>query len=267
MREFHKDKKRYFDMQYRTTKEYIIPYISDVVNLDMPIDVLEIGCAEAGVLKAFTESGHRTFGIELSEGRVKLAKEFLAKELSSGQFRIINKNIYDINIDDDIGNKFDLVILKDVIEHIHNQEKFMAKVADFLKPDGKIFFGFPPWMMPFGGHQQVCKSKFLSYLPYYHMLPMPIYKSILKLGGESPTTVEALVEIKETGISIERFNRILRKEAFKVEKHDLFLTNPIYKYKFGLKVRRQLKLIQGLPWIRNFVSTCAYYLISKRGIN
>lgn len=263
MREFHTDKKRYFDMQFRTTKEYIIPYISDKIDLSQKLDILEIGCAEAGVLKAFTETGHNCVGIELSDGRVDLAKQFLAEELGSGQFRIINKNIYDIDIEKDIGNKFDLVILKDVIEHIPGQEKFMNKVGDFLKKDGKIFFGFPPWQMPFGGHQQLCRSKLLQYLPYFHMLPKPIYKSILKLGREPDFVIKELLEIKETGISVERFNRILKKESYHIDKHQMFIFNPIYKYKFGLKVRKQAKFIQVIPWFRNFVSTCAYYLVSK----
>lgn len=263
MREFHTDKKRYFDMQYRTSKEYIMPYVSDEIDLAKSKDILEIGCAEAGVLKAFLEGGHRCMGIELSEGRVELAKQFLADELNSGQFRIINKNIYDIKIEEDIGNKFDLIILKDVIEHIPEQERFMAAIGGFLKPNGKMFFGFPPWMMPFGGHQQICKSKLLSYLPYFHLLPMFLFKGLLKIGGESPGTIEAMIEIKETGISIERFNKILSTEQFKILKHQLFLTNPIYKYKFGLKVRKQLRIVEKIPWFRNFVSTCAYYVISK----
>ena len=48
-----------------------------------------------------------------------------------------------------------------------------------LKDKGQIFFGFPPWYMPFGGHQQVAHKKWTSKLPYYHILPMPIYKAIL----------------------------------------------------------------------------------------
>lgn len=264
MYEFHKDKARYFGMQYKTTKEYIIPYISDHINLSEQKQILEIGCAEAGVLKAFLDQGHHCMGIELSEGRVQLANEFLKEEVAEGRARILNKNIYDIDIEKDIGNRFDLVILKDVIEHIPNQEKFMSKIGDFLNPGGKIFFGFPPWMMPFGGHQQLCRSKMLKRLPYFHLFPKTIYKGILKVAGEPEVVIKDLMEVKDTGISVERFNRILKKEGYQIDKHHLFLTNPIYKYKFNLKVRRQSSVIAAIPWVRNFVSTCAYYLISKK---
>ncbi len=262
MFEFHKDKSRYFQMQYEVTKEYVIPFLEDHIDLDQPLNVLEIGCAEAGVLKAFLERGHTCTGIELHEYRVKLAEQFLAKEVAENRINFICKNIFDIDPDNDLPAKFDLILLKDVIEHIHDQAKFMEELNGFLKPNGKVFFGFPPWQMPFGGHQQICKGKVLSKLPYYHLLPEGVYKSILKMGKEPEGIIDELLEIKETGISIERFEGILKKEGYTTHNKKLFLINPIYKYKFNLAPRDQLPLIKAIPGIRNFLSTCAYYLVS-----
>ena len=50
--------------------------------------------------------------------------------------------------------QFDLILLKDVIEHIPDQERVIPYLKEFLKPGGRVFFGFPPWYMPHGGHQQ-----------------------------------------------------------------------------------------------------------------
>lgn len=261
MFDFHKDKERYFRMQYTNSREYILPFIAEYIDLTVPLDILEIGCAEAGVLKAFTDQGHRCVGIELDPNRTALARHFMKAELESGQISFMAENIYDIDVERDLDTKFDLVILKDVIEHIHDQHKFMSFLHKFLKPGGKIFFGFPPWQMPFGGHQQVAKSKILSALPYYHMLPRPLYGWILRALGESPQKVANMLEIKDTGISIERFERILRDEKYTILKRQLYLINPIYKYKFGVSARKQLGLISAIPVLRNFLSTCAYYLI------
>ncbi|GAB5409605.1 MAG: class I SAM-dependent methyltransferase [Balneolaceae bacterium] len=263
MFEFHTDKSTYFNYQYGASKEYIIPFLEKTFELKPDHKVLEIGCAEAGVLKAFIEKGHECVGIELSASRVKLAEQFMAKEVEANKVSFITKNIYDIDIEKDIGHKFDLVILKDVIEHIPNQEVFIRKLKDFLNPDGKVFFGFPPWQMPFGGHQQTCTKKIMSVLPYYHLLPMNVYKRVLKLAGEPSKTIEGLVEIKETGISIERFERIFKEENFTQLRRQLFLINPIYKYKFNLKPRAQSGFLSSIPVLRNFVSTCAYYVIQK----
>jgi len=264
MFEFHKDKSRYFQMQYEVTKEYVIPFLENHIDLDKSLNVLEIGCAEAGVLKAFLERGHNCTGIELYESRIKLAEKFLAKEVAENRINFICKNIFDIDPANDLPEKFDLILLKDVIEHIHDQTKFMEELNGFLKPTGKVFFGFPPWQMPFGGHQQICKGKVLSKLPYYHLLPQGIYKSILKMGNEPDKVIDDLLEIKETGISIERFEGILKREGYTTHNKKLFLINPIYKYKFNLAPRDQFSFIKAIPGIRNFLSTCAYYLVSPK---
>ena len=222
---------------------------------------------KVGVLKAFTELGCQCLGIELQEGRVKLANQFMKEEVEAGKIKFISSDIYDIDTEKDLDFKFDLVILKDVIEHIHDQDRFIRRVADFLRPGGMIFYGFPPWYMPFGGHQQIAKSKLLSKLPYYHLLPMPLYKAMLKAFGENQSRVDDLVEIKETGISIERFERLKRKHGFEIVKKKFFLINPIYRYKFGLKPRGQNAILGGIPFFRNFFTTAVYYLTTPIGQN
>jgi 2-polyprenyl-3-methyl-5-hydroxy-6-metoxy-1,4-benzoquinol methylase len=261
MFDFHKDKERYFNMQKETSVNYVIPFIEDCIDLSEPKAILEIGCAEAGVLKAFTDFGHDCTGIELQKDRVEIAKTFFEKELANGQIKFLVKDIMKIDIDNEIGHRFDLIILKDVIEHIPDQALFINKLKDFLNPGGIVFFGFPPWQMPFGGHQQMARSKFLSMLPYYHLLPKPLYKSILKSAKEQEKVVKELLEIKDTGISIERFKKITQKAGFQLKKQKLFLINPIYKYKFNLKPREQFGIVSIIPGIRNFFSTCAYFVI------
>ena len=263
MFDFHSNKDVYFNIQYKTSKEYIIPFIEKISPIKKDFKVLEIGCAEAGVLKAFTDLKIKSFGIELSPTRTQLATQYLSDEVEAGLISFLSKDIYDVDIENDIGHKFDLIILKDVIEHIHDQKRVLNRLSDYLEPDGKIFFAFPPWQMPFGGHQQICKSKILMYMPYFHLLPMKVYASILKIFGEKPSNIEALKEIKETGISIERFEKILKEESYTIIAKQLFLINPIYKYKFGLKEVNQASFIAKIPILRNFVSTCAYYFVEK----
>jgi SAM-dependent methyltransferase len=261
--EFHKDKETYIKYQQENAEKYVIPFIEQVLPLKVGMHVMEIGCAEGGVLKAFLERGCLGTGVELSEGRTKRAEQVLSKEINSGQAKLVNKNIYDVDIESEMPHRFDLIILKDVIEHIHDQDKVLGKLRDFLKPNGHIFFGFPPWQMPFGGHQQIANKKWLSVLPYYHLLPMPIYKGFLNLFGETPNRIDDLVEIKETGISIERFERLIKKNNYSTPKKTYFLINPIYKYKFNLEPRKQVGLITKIPYLRNFLTTCMYYMVKK----
>lgn len=261
MYDFHKDKPRYFEMQYRVTKEYIIPFIRKAAPSLSFNRVLEIGCAEAGVLKAFLEEGAFCTGIELSQSRLDSAALFHEKALSEGRIEFINRNIFDIDPEHDLGGKYDLVILKDVIEHIPGQMEFINQLRSFVAEGGFIFFAFPPWAMPYGGHQQLAKNTILARTPYYHLLPAPIYKMLLKAGGENELTIQELMEIKETGISIERFERHIRENKMHVTAKKHYFINPIYKYKFGYEPGSTWKIIQMLPGIRNFLTTGVYYLI------
>jgi SAM-dependent methyltransferase len=260
--DFHKDKQVYFEHQYRNSQQYIVPFIEKIRPVGEPMRVLEIGCAEGGVLKAFTDLGCICTGIELKENRLELAREFMATEIETGKIRFIARDIYDIDVEKDLPQRFDLIILKDVIEHIHDQEKLLNRLHDYLAPGGSIFFGFPPWYMPFGGHQQMCANKKLAKLPYFHLLPMPLYRSVLRLFGETEVKVENLAEIKETGISIERFERIIKRSGYRVDRKIYYLVNPIYKYKFKLEPREQFPLLSVIPFARNFITTAMYYLVT-----
>jgi 2-polyprenyl-3-methyl-5-hydroxy-6-metoxy-1,4-benzoquinol methylase len=255
MFDFHSDSKRYFDMQYQNCKNSVIPFITTFYPLKKDVRVLEIGCADAGVLKAFLEQSCQCVGIELYPSRLEKAFENLAEYIAISQVKLVASDIFKITSVKDLGGKFDIIILKDVIEHISNQKKLINQLQSFLNQEGVIFFGFPPWQMPFGGHHQICRSKFLSRFPYIHLLPMPIYKWVMR------NETKELFEIKKTGISIERFERIIKESNYRIIGKRHFLINPIYQYKFNIKERKQRKIISSIPFVRNFLTTAVFYLI------
>jgi SAM-dependent methyltransferase len=263
MIELQGDFNRYYQQQFDTTNEFIIPFIEGVKPISNGLKFLEVGSGYGGICKAFANKGCRVTGIELLAYASDIAKDFLKEEIASGQVSIINKNVYDINPDKDLEEKFDIILLKDTIEHIHNQEKFISHIIHFLKPDGVIFFAFPPWFMPYGGHQQSLDHKFLEKLPYFHILPTPIYKGIMKAFGESEGRIADTLEVKETQISINRFERISKKAGFAIARRELYLINPSYKYKFGANPRKQFGIISAIPWFRDFLTTTCYYVLKK----
>jgi 2-polyprenyl-3-methyl-5-hydroxy-6-metoxy-1,4-benzoquinol methylase len=257
----HLNPKVRYDQQVDNSLSYVLPFIEATHAIGKGTTVLEIGTAEGGVLIPFIERGCQCVGVDLMAGRIELANEYNAKEIAEGKVEFLCQNIYEDAFLNRFRNSFDIIILKDVIEHVPEQEKFMPYLKNFLKPGGQIFFGFPPWYMPFGGHQQVCRTKWASVLPYYHILPKPLYKSILKLAGEHESVIEELLEIWDTQITIERFERIVKKSGYKILKKQGYLINPIYKFKFGLKPRKQWAPLTWIPYFRDFVTTCVYYTI------
>lgn len=257
----HKDDKVRFDQQVDNSRSYVLPFIEATKPLGHNVNVMEIGCGEGGVLLPFAERGCHCVGVDLNPLRIDIANNLLSKEVAEGRMEFIYKNVYDEDFLARFKNFFDVIILKDAIEHIPEQEKFIPYLKNFLKPGGQIFFGFPPWYMPFGGHQQICEGKFMSMLPYYHILPRGLYKGLLKLSGESDDVIKELMEIQATQISIERFEKIVNASGLQVIKKQHFFINPIYKYKFGLQPRKQWAPITHLYGLRNFLTTCVYYTV------
>lgn len=262
MSKLFSDKPRYFEIQYLNSRDSIIPFLEGVYTPKKNDNILEIGSSEGGVLRAFTELGCKCTGIELAQYRVDLANGFMAEEVEKGLVNFISEDIFNID-PNSLPHKFDLIILKDVIEHIHNQEKFMNRVEEFLTEDGIIFFGFPAWRMPYGGHQQCAESKLMAKLPYYHLLPMFAYKGILKLFGEKQNIIDGLVEIKETGISTKRFEKICKQNNYKILKQIKYLVAPIYEYKFGYKTKLLPKWLGAIPFINDFFTFQSYYIVKK----
>lgn len=267
MQKRHLDRQQYFNEQSESTRKYVLPYILQNYkenNNSKKIRVLEIGCGEGGNLLPFLEMYCECCGVELSESNYNNALQFYENNPLKSNLILLNKNIYD-TVPDEIGGVFDIIFLRDVIEHIPEQERFMKHLKQFVAPTGILFFAFPPWRMPFGGHQQISKKKWISSMPYIHIFPKSIYKFILKILGSSNNEINGLLEIASTGISIHRFEKIIRREKYTMIKKTHWLFNPNYQIKFGLKPRKVFKIFH-IPHIQDFYTTAVYYLLRIEGL-
>jgi len=262
MQERHLKRDKYFEEQSITTERYVMPFISSYKVIKPGMRVLEIGCGEGGNLKPFLDFGCLVTGVDILDSKINNANIFFANHPNRSNLTLIIRDIYDAG--SEFTEFFDIVFMRDVLEHIHDQGKFMAFAKRFLKPDGLFFLGFPPWQYPFGGHQQMCQSRLLSRMPYIHLLPGSLYPGILRLFRESEGLITDLLEIRQTRITIEQFLRVLKKENYAVQKVDYYFINPNYEIKFGLRPRLQRKFISGIPWLRNYFITTCYYLLSRK---
>lgn len=258
---YHDNKQRYFEHQCRVTADYVIPFIEKSGPLPPNARVLEIGCAEAGVLKAFLERGANAVGVDRNGVRLERGREFLAGAIEQGRLMLLHRDAHTLGEEEQFVGSFDLIVLKDVIEHVDDRPALFALMARLLRPGGRVFFSFPPWQMPFGGHQQNCQSRVLSRLPYFHLLPTTTYKKVLEAFGERPKRIESLLATRATGISTSEFEALVDRSGYRTLERRHYLTNPIYSYRFGIKPLTQGEgIVRQASW-RDFVTTCAYYLV------
>lgn len=255
MQKRHTDRYRYFREEAATTEKYFIPYLSEFIDVG-DISVLEVGCGEGGNLLPFARRGCRVVGVDLSEQRVRQAESFFSRECAAGTF--VCDDVMHYRGD---GRLFDLIVCHDVVEHIHEKGKMLLALKRLLAPGGRLFVAFPAWQMPFGGHQQIARSWVVSHLPFVHLLPELAFCLMLRLFGEDASKINELIGIRRTRCTVEMFEREAAYAGYTVCDRRLWLVNPHYEVKFGLRPIRLCRQLSALPYVRNFMASSCFYVV------
>ena len=257
MQQRHLNRKQYFCELANTARIFYMEYLNRYIKLTPDTRVLEIGCGEGGNLLPFARAGLEVTGIDIARVRISQAREFFAKAQAEGRF--VCQDIFRLQL----GEKFSIIICHDVVEHVADKAHLLALVSSLMEEDGVAFVSFPAWQMPFGGHQQICRNRFLSRLPFVHLLPPALYKSIIRWAGESDDCLQELLSIRETRTTVESFERLVGRSGLTIADRSLFFINPHYKVKFKLPPCRLPRWASALPYLRNFLSSSCWYLLQR----
>ncbi len=257
MQERHLDRLRYLKELANTSREYYIDYVDRFFPLKSGCRILEVGCGEGGNLLPFAEKGASVTGVDLSEMKITHAKSYYQALPYDATFFAMN--FFDFPCPDE-DKKYDIILVHDVIEHITPKDQFLKHLKRFLAGGGIVFWRFPAWQMPFGGHQQICRNKLCSMLPFIHLFPTPVYRAILLAFKEDQSCIDELIDIKQCRVSIEKFEKLLKANDYVINDRCLWFINPHYQQKFHLKPRKLTKFLSHVPYIRNFFTTSCYYI-------
>ncbi len=102
--------------------------------------VLDVGCGSGRLSKTLLDKGCSVVAIDTDWKAVEIAKK-----------KGITAFVSDIN-DWKTDEKFDCIILGDVLEHIEDDKSAMRKVHAMLKPNGCIVVNVPAYQVLFGKH-------------------------------------------------------------------------------------------------------------------
>jgi len=246
---------RCFDEQQWYAENFLFDYIEDK-NISNQ-RVLEIGCAEAGLLKFYNENGAICSGIELSDIRFKNALLLnQGRDINLFQADICDPNSYNGKIK----RKYDTIIIRDVIEHIDNKKIALFNIYNILKPGGKLFMSFPPKYCAYSGHQQTI-SKFFGKLPYIYLLPNSLYIKFLRLISCPEKKIEYLISTKKTRISIFKMQNLIKSLGFNILKQSKWISRPAYSFRFGFpKIKNYFSFI---PIFDELLSNGVLYLLER----
>ncbi|MCX7876247.1 MAG: class I SAM-dependent methyltransferase [Melioribacteraceae bacterium] len=243
---------KHFYEQIEYTNNYLLPYFQKYIKDFTKLKILEIGCAEAGLLNVLYEKGMDVTGLEISQERVNIALD------KNDKLKIIVGDITDTSIIDKLG-KYDFIIMREVIEHIFQKDLVFSNLKKLIKPNGLLFISFPPKYSPFAGHQQIAKS-FLKMIPYLHLLPNDLLNTLAKNFNENSDYVQEIKLHYSTGMAINKFENLCIQFSFEPLIKDLFLFRPVYSFRFGLPTIK----LPNIPILREVI-TFGYetLLISK----
>ena len=257
MKRLHGDAAAYWEYQAHYAREILLPQLAEWGWEPAGKRVLEVGCSEAGILQAFADAGADVTGVEISAQRVEAA---LA--LQKTAFPVLENDICDASGIHKLNGPFDLVILRDVIEHLFDRDSALTNLSSVLSEQGRILVTFPPWFMPFGGHQQVLKT-FLRKVPWLHLIPLPLYKRLVWWGVKgSRSLYNDLLNTRSTGLTITAFRKLIKRTGYALDQEIRWLVNPAYTVKFGLAARKA-EIVGRIPVLNELVVTSIYALLRK----
>jgi SAM-dependent methyltransferase len=193
---------KHFIEQYEYGR-YLVPYLIKHCGPLKHLDILEVGCGEAGLVTFLRERGYKAAGLEIDKGRADLCL--------SKTFPVLIGDIKNCTFDG-----WDLIIMRDVIEHIDDRKMAIDNARRLLVPGGYLFLSFPPRYSAFGGHQK-------TRIPWMH---------VFKNNQQWPT----IAEIEECCSDLN------------VVDCNLFLSRPSFKSRYGLPAIKwpNIKLIREL---------------------
>jgi len=242
---------KHYSEQIRHTQNYLIPYIQKYLSGSQIRRILEVGCAEGGGVKALQDAGFMVTGIDIEKYRIDMARE----KNPGLDFRVMD--ITDRQITEALGH-FDLIIMRDVIEHIPDRKATFSVLRTLLRNNGYLYVTFPPRYSAFAGHQQNGRS-IMRRMPFVHVLPGILIRGIGKLVNENPDLVESFTENFKVGLTIRAFEKHFQEHAFQPVVKELFLIRPVFKTRFNLTPRR----LPPIPLFREFLALGCEYLLMK----
>ena len=231
------------------------------ISLNSGFSYLDIGCGMGRLSFGLSLAGAKNVtGIDIVERNIVQAQTISLKKTPD---KIIKPKFIFSDIHDfDVNKKYDAIFVLGAMEHIHNPDHFLKKLAELLSPSGKAFVSHEPFQSPIGDHMH---GFFKIQIPWRGVLFSE--KAILRLRTECfrPSDPVDRYQDIEGGLnlmSFSKYNRHVSEAGLKFIFHNF---NPqLWIHKKYRKFRLVSSLMTSIPGFRDYFITTAYSILSKK---
>ena len=98
--------------------------------------ILDVGCGNGSLSNLIAQQGYEVVGVEESDSGVKLANQTFPN------CRFVQGSIYNLPYSE-IGDKFDIIVSSEVIEHLFFPKELVRNTKQLLKPNGRLILTTP----------------------------------------------------------------------------------------------------------------------------
>ena len=180
---------------------FLEPILRDINKKNGKIDVLEIGCASGNFLTYIDErmsSVQTMTGIDLNSNLIDEAKKKHFKHpcrlIADDALTVLNEN-----------DRFQIIVMFDVIEHIADDKSFVKNICRYLADDGTLIFSIPAhqWLWSYvdesvGHYRRYSKTDIKALLQNVSCDEQIIYSMGLLPGLILPFTARHLKRNKQS---------------------------------------------------------------------
>jgi len=254
VQKFHERRIKFYKEQYWYAKEYLSKYLS--IKEYKNKNVLEVGSAEGGAIKYFFEQGANCWGVEISKGRNDFAIEYIKEE----KIEFLEGDICNDAFVKELP-QMDLILIRDVIEHIPDKLTALKNLNKLLKQDGIIFLSYPPKYSPYAGHQQNVKKRIGS-LPFIHLLPKGLYRLFLSSANLTNEKINELMQTRRDMIAINKIESLFKKAKLIIRQKDFYFIRPCFEKRFGWKPKKIV--FNNILMLKEVFTLGALYKLAKK---
>jgi SAM-dependent methyltransferase len=142
---------------------------ADLAQYKQSGTLLDLGCSSGSFLDSMRSRSWRLYGVEMSPDEARTAEERTGAQVFVG-------NVVDAPF---AAGSFDVITCFDVLEHLYEPQRVMAKVAQWLKPGGVFYVQVP----------NIDSAEAHVFGTYWHGLELPRH-----LFHYSPASLKFLAE-------------------------------------------------------------------------